>query len=131
MSAFLDSSAILRYLLNDDPVKAESVYNLLKRSSGLLVTPVTVAEVAWVLEGPNIGLPRATACAALQGFFQEKNVEVHDLSRVRVAQAILYCQSRSVSFEDAFIWAQAADLGATIYTYDRKFPSTDVQLLEP
>jgi predicted nucleic acid-binding protein len=131
VSGFLDASALLRYLLSDDPTKAERVYNLLKRGSGFLVTPVTLAEVAWVLEGPNVGLPRAQVCLALQGLLQEATLDVHELSRARAAEAVQYCQNRSVSFEDAFLWAQAADLGSVVYTYDRRFLSADIQVLEP
>ncbi len=51
---FIDTSAILRLLVKDDPSKARAVENLLRESKGkgttLFVLPVTILEVVWVTE---------------------------------------------------------------------------------
>ena len=50
-AAAIDTSVLVRYLTNDDPVKAASVGSLLERTSdaSLLVPDVVVAELAFVL----------------------------------------------------------------------------------
>jgi len=131
MTIFLDTSTLARYLLYDDPVKAEATRALLKKGVPILVTTLTISEVAWVMEGHNYRRARMDVCTALAALINEKNVDVHDLSRSRALQAIRFCHSRSVAFADGFLWAQAVDMGAAIATYDRKFPGADVQLLEP
>jgi len=52
--AFVDTSAILRFLVKDDPAKAGAVEKLLRESKGkgttLYVSPVTILEIVWVTE---------------------------------------------------------------------------------
>ena len=52
--AFIDTSAILRLLVKDDPSKAKAVEKLLRESKDkgmtLFVLPVTILEVVWVTE---------------------------------------------------------------------------------
>ena len=52
--AFVDTSAILRFLVKDDPSKAKAVEKLLRESkekgTTLFVLPVTILEVVWVTE---------------------------------------------------------------------------------
>jgi len=52
--AFIDTSALLRFLVKDDPAKAQAVEKLLKEAKSkditLYVLPVTVLETVWVTE---------------------------------------------------------------------------------
>ena len=52
--AFVDTSAILRLLVKEDPSKAKAVEKLLRESKDkgttLFVLPATILEVVWVTE---------------------------------------------------------------------------------
>ena len=52
--AFIDTSAILRLLVKDDPAKARAVERVLKESKDrgivLSLLPVTILEIVWVME---------------------------------------------------------------------------------
>ena len=52
--AFIDTSAILRMLVQDDDLKAKAVENLIRNAPEkgitLYVIPVTILEIVWVLE---------------------------------------------------------------------------------
>jgi predicted nucleic acid-binding protein len=53
-ASFLDTNIFIRYLTNDDPVKAERVDKLLEQAAKgerrLVTTELVIAEVVWVLE---------------------------------------------------------------------------------
>lgn len=38
--------------------------------------------------------------------------------------------SKRFSFTDAFLWAQARMLGVAIYSFDGRFPSEGIEILE-
>jgi predicted nucleic-acid-binding protein len=52
--AFIDTSAILRLLVKDDPAKTRAVERVLKESKDrgivLSLLPVTILEIVWVME---------------------------------------------------------------------------------
>ena len=50
MAKLLDANLIIRYLIEDDPKKAQAFEKLLKTSKEpLIITDVTVSETVWVL----------------------------------------------------------------------------------
>lgn len=58
--AFIDTSAILRLLVRDDPAKASAVEKLLRESKDknvtLYVLPVTILEIVWVTESGSLSI---------------------------------------------------------------------------
>ena len=52
--AFIDTSAIMRLLVKDDPTKAKAVETLIKgakdKGINLYLLPVTILEIVWVTE---------------------------------------------------------------------------------
>jgi predicted nucleic acid-binding protein len=48
----VDTNVLLRYLLNDIPDQAERARRLIDSDEPIGITPVALAEIAWVLTGP-------------------------------------------------------------------------------
>ena len=45
----LDTSVLIRYLTNDNPVKAKKFANFIKSGQRFIITDVTFAETYWIL----------------------------------------------------------------------------------
>jgi hypothetical protein len=74
-------------------------------------------------------MPRDVVVDTLIALLRRTNIDVYQLDEATVVQALLLCRpSGWVSFVDAMLWATArsASANATIYTFDRRFPSIGV-----
>lgn len=130
MSGFLDTSIIVRYITADVPELADRAADIIEATGPLYVTPVVLVEAAFVLTR-NYEMPREEVVDTLIELIRRDNVQVIDLEKEMVVEALLHCRpSGRVSFADAMIWAAArsSDETRTIYTFDRRFPSEGVEL---
>lgn len=130
-TSFLDANIFIRYLTNDDPVKADRVEKLLdlaaKGKERLMTTEVVIAEVIWVLEsfyklassviGPMIKAILATpGLEVINGTLVEKAVE-------------LYVE-RNIDFIDSYIVAVMERHNVSeIFSYDKKHVSRIAAIL--
>ncbi len=129
MTAFLDTSILVRYLTADPPEFAPASKTVIEDVEDLILTDVVIAETAWVLHSVY-ELPRSAIVDQLVELLERENIDTFLLEKRLVIDAILLCRpSGRVSFPDSLIWAAArASGGATVYTFDRRFPSDGIEV---
>lgn len=118
--AFLDTSAILRFLIKDDLVKAKAVEKLLKESKDkgvtLFVLPVTILEIVWVTE-KVYHLNRRAIRELVEAILNTPELKCHLESVLR--KALITYETQKIKFADAVIGYWGLEEGfSKIYTYD-------------
>jgi len=121
--ALIDSNVILRYLTKDPPKMAAAALRTLDDAQNgkisLLLTPLTVAEVAWVLES-FYGHSKAKISETMGQFLFCDGLEVEDLDLI--IEALALYQGKNLDFADAFLAAIALRRGPqAIYSFDQDF----------
>jgi predicted nucleic acid-binding protein len=121
---FLDTSYVVRYLTNSPPDMAAQATRIIDSDQILVLSELALSETAYVLASVY-GVARPVLVDALMRLVQRRNLQMADLSKARVLEALRLCRdSKRVSITDALLWAQACERGATtMYTFDRRFPS--------
>lgn len=121
--AFLDTSVILRLLLNDDPEKKNACEVLIKESKQkgivLYVMPIAIMETVWVLERV-FKLKREDIRDLVQAILNTPELKIEE-SDVFDKAIDDYCQ-RNIKFADAVM----AHVGIKkdcfiVFTYDAHF----------
>jgi predicted nucleic-acid-binding protein len=132
MPAFLDASMMLRYITDEPPAMAAQAQALIESDVELRVTETALLETAYTLQR-FYRIPRPQIVDVLVDFLQRENIVVHGLDKTLVISALLLCRpSGRVSFGDALIWAAARSTApATVYTFDRQFPSDGIEVRQP
>ena len=75
----------------------------------------------------HYNVPRATVVDVLTEMTRKANIQVCELPRQRVIDALSLCrESGRVNFGDALIWACAAEDDAEVLTFDRRFPADQI-----
>jgi predicted nucleic-acid-binding protein len=120
--AFIDTSALLRLLVKDDPAKAKAVEKLLKESKDkgmtLYVLPVTILEIVWVTE-KVYRLTRKTIRELVEAILNTPELKC-PLEPV-FRQALITYDTQKIKFADAVMGYWGLDEGlSTVYTYDEK-----------
>ena len=118
--AFIDTSAILRLLVKDDPSKAKAVEKLLRESKGkgimLFVLPVTILEIVWVME-KVYRLNRKTIRELVEAILNTPELRC-PLEHV-FREAIITYEAQRIKFADAVMGHWGLEEGlSTVYTYD-------------
>jgi predicted nucleic-acid-binding protein len=120
--AFIDTSALLRFLVKDDPAKAKAVERLLKESKDkgitLYVLPVTILEIVWVTE-KVYRLSRKSIKELVEAILNTPELKC-PLEHV-FRQALITYEAQRIKFADAVMahWGLEEGL-STVYTYDDK-----------
>ena len=129
MSAIVDTSVIVRYLLADPPQLATAARAIIESDEQLWVTTVVIAEVTHVLR-TVYQADRGAVVDQVMALLQRENIDVLDADRDLVLAALLLCRpSNRVSVADALVWAAAHTHGPrTVYTFDRRFPADGLAL---
>ena len=130
MSAFLDTSIVVRYLTGEPQELTEQAAEIIERDENLKITGVAIVESAYVLTSVY-EIEREIVVDNLMNFIQRKNISPYALEKSLVLQALLLCRpSGRVSFADAMIWASARSTGSKlIYSLDNRFPSDGIEIL--
>jgi predicted nucleic-acid-binding protein len=120
--AFIDTSAILRLLVKDDPSKAKAVEKLLRESKDkgttLFVLPVTILEIVWVTE-KVYHLSRRTIRELVEAILNTPELKC-SLEHV-FRQALATYETQNIKFADAVMGHWGLEEGlSTVYTYDEK-----------
>lgn len=120
--AFVDTSVILRILLNDDDLKRKASEKLLKeakdRGVSLYLLPVAMMEIVFVLE-KVYKLKRHNIQQLITALLNtpELSIEMEDV----FGKAIKVYVEKNVKFADAMMAFWGLEKGMeTIYTYDEK-----------
>jgi len=124
MSAFLDTSMVVRYLTGEPPGLAEQAARVVDGAEDLQVTDVVLAETAYVLTSVY-RVPRDVVVDHLIALLQKQNISPFALDKGIVLQALLRCRSSGrTSFADAMVWAAARTSGSeVVYSLDERFPA--------
>ena len=120
--AFIDTSAILRMLVQDDDLKAKAVENLIRdapeKGLVLYVIPVTILEIVWVLE-KVYKYPKKAIRELAEAIINTPQLKV-DLAGVFL-DALKAYEENNVKFADAVMAFWGMNKGITVtYTYDEK-----------
>jgi predicted nucleic acid-binding protein len=132
--AFIDANVILRYLTKDPPDMAEASLQTFSAAQGgqirLILTPITVAEVVWVLES-FYDYPKDQIATTITHFLHSEGLEVMNLDML--LQALSLYHEKNIDFADALLAASALRLGPNfIYSFDRHFGRIPgIKRLEP
>ena len=130
MSAFLDTTVLIRHLTGDPPAQARRASAYLQRAEELLLPDPVVAEVVYVLESfyevdrhrvadlvrAIIGFP---AIVVVDGPLLLRALEVYEVERLDFAEAYLVASAEASGVE-------------TIASFDRQIDRvTTVRRIEP
>ena len=120
--AFIDTSAVLRLLVKDDPAKARAVERLLKESKEkgivLYVLPVTILEIVWVTE-KVYRLSRKAIRELVEAILNTPELKC-PLEQV-FRQALITYETHNIKFADAVMGYWGLNEGLSmVYTYDEK-----------
>ncbi len=122
ITAVVDTNLLVRYLTEDDPVKAKAVDDLLALAEQgrerLLVPSVVIAELVWVLESYyKMGTDQVVEL--VEAMLSTPGLEVQDASLIRAA-LVTYLTAK-VDFIDAWIMEFARKKKADrVYTFDKR-----------
>lgn len=121
-SSFLDANIFIRYLTNDDPVKADRVEKLFDQAADgktrLVTTELALAEVVWVLES-SYGLNSSAIGPMIKAILATPGLEV--VNGPLVEKAVEYYMSRNIDFIDGYIAAVMERCHIDeIFSYDKK-----------
>ena len=131
---WIDANVILRYLTKDPPKMAEAALRTFDDAKNgtisLLLTPLTVAEVVWVLESFYHHSKTEIAQTIAQFLFCD-GLEVEDLDLLM--EALTLYQGKNLDFADAFLATIALRRGPqAIYSFDQHFNRVPgISRLEP
>jgi predicted nucleic acid-binding protein len=129
---FLDANLVLRYLLGDEPTHTVRSRALIESDRSLRVSLITLTEIGYVLTRVA-GVPRLDAVDAMIEFLDRENIDVHEVPTELAVEALYLCRpSGRVNFGDAALWALArATSPSRVWTFDKRFPKTGIQIQAP
>jgi predicted nucleic acid-binding protein len=130
MSAYVDTSIIVRYLTGDPPSLANEAAKIIDGEEELLVTDLVLAETAYVLESVY-RVPRPVIADHLVAFSMKENINVPGIEKDLLVHALHLCKPSSrVSWADALIWAAARTSKVNrVYSFDKRFPPDSIEIL--
>jgi predicted nucleic acid-binding protein len=89
---------------------------------------VVVAETFHVLTR-HYAVPRAKAVDGLTDLVRRANIRTLEVPRQRMMDALALCRpSGRVSIPDALLWARAIEENAEVITFDKRFPTSGIQV---
>ncbi len=132
---FVDTNLFIRYLTNDDPVKADRVEALLGQATrgeiSLVTAEMVIAEIVWVLEW-SYALDPAAIAPLIRGILATPGLEVINGALVR--RGLELYEGQGIDFVDGYVAAVMEKQGIDqLYSYDRKHISRvpGISRLEP
>ena len=133
---FLDTNIILRFLLNDDEVKASNCRKLFERlkdgSEEVLTSEEVISEVVYVLSSKTYGLSHEEVRSKLIPVISLVGLRMPH-KRLLIKGLDIYANYKDFDFEDAVSIAyMERDEIKEIYSYDRDFDSLpQIKRIEP
>lgn len=132
MPVFAETSVIVRYLTADPPEMGRRAARIIETDEDVWLTETILAESSHVLRSVY-GLNRENVVDILLRLLRRRNIGFHGMDKsLAIAALQLTRPSGRVSVPDALVWAAAhAAAPATVYTFDRRFPSEGIEVREP
>jgi len=120
---FVDTNVFLRYLVNDDPEKADACEILFQRAidgeEALFTTDMVVAEIVWVLES-YYELSRREVREKLEKILNTQNLDCSNSEIIINALAVY--EEKNIDYIDAYNASILRMKGINeIYSYDRHY----------
>jgi predicted nucleic acid-binding protein len=102
---------------------------VIENQSNLLITDLVIAEIGFALR-TFYSATREDIIDALIRLLRRTNIQVHNLAKEVVIDALLLCRpSNRVSIPDALIWAVASsEADGLVYTFDGRFPADGAEI---
>jgi uncharacterized protein len=133
-TAFIDANIILRFLTKDPLPMAEAVRKLFLRAEageiGLIILPITTAEVVWVLES-FYHYPKTRIAETVGDFLRCDGLLVEQSDIIQ--EALLLYKKKNLDFADALVAVTALRKGPPqIVSFDFHFDRVEgIQRQEP
>ena len=121
--AFVDANVILRYFTKDPPDMTEAALKTFSAAQDgrmrLIITPITLADVVWVLES-FYGYSKEKIAVTIIQFLYSDGLEVMELDIL--IQALSLYHEKNIDFADALLAVSALSHGPNlIYSFDHHF----------
>lgn len=117
MTAFVDTSVLVRHLTGDPPTQAARATAYLRRADELLLPDLILAEVAYVLES-TYDTPRAQVAETLRAVVGFRPIRVVDDDLLM--RTIEIYEVHRLDFADAYLVASAERSGVgVVASFDR------------
>ena len=128
MTAALDTSFVVRYMMGSPADSARQASEVIDSTEELEISGIALAETAFVLT-TVYQVPRGRAADQLIDLVRKENISLTGLTKDLAIQGLLMCRpSGRVSFADALIWAAARTGGSeVVYSFDRRFPDDGLE----
>jgi len=127
----LDANVIVRYLVGDTPDLASRATSLIESNQQLYIPVVVLAEVGFVLTRVY-QIDRVRVVDTLLDLLGRHNIDPFEITKDKAIEALQLCApSARVSFADAMLWAVGNTNGCNIWTFDKRFPSIGIHVMEP
>lgn len=125
----IDTNLIIRFLVNDDPLKASQVEALLKdKTHKNILLDTIISEIIWVLTS-YYELEKLEIIEKIRALIHVESVECNDFL---INRALSIWGEYTISYIDAYITAVANLGNMPLYSYDRKLSSIkEITVLEP
>ncbi|MDA8070222.1 MAG: PIN domain-containing protein [Actinomycetota bacterium] len=130
MTAFVDTSVLVRHLTGDPPAMAAASTGYLRTETELLLTDVVAAETVYVLES-FYEAPRAQVAGALRSLVAFDSVVCVDPALVLRAAEVY--ETHRVDFAEAYLVACAESTGVRrVASFDRSLDRVEtIERIEP
>jgi len=121
-ACFVDTNLFIRYLTNDDPLKADRVDRLLEQAKNksirLITADMVIAEVVWVLES-TYRLKATEIAPMIKAMLATPGLEV--INKALIVRALHYYVTYNIDFIDGYIAALMERMNITeVYSFDKK-----------
>ncbi len=120
---FVDTNVFLRFLLNDDPEKADACEMLFRRAingeESLFTTEMVMAELVWVLES-YYELSKSDVREKLEKILNTQNLDCPN--REIIINALAAYEEKNIDYIDAYNASILQMKGIEeVYSYDRHY----------
>jgi len=120
---FVDTNVFLRFLLNDDPEKADACEMLFRRAiegeESLFTTEMVMAEIVWVLES-YYELSKSDIRDKLEKILNTQNLDCPN--REIIINALAAYEEKNIDYIDAYNASILKMKGIDeVYSYDRHY----------
>ena len=124
---FVDTNVFLRFLVNDDPAKADACEALFRKAIAgdevLCTSDMVIAEIIWVLES-YYELKKADIRESVEKILNTRNLDCPN--REIIISALSIYVEKNIDFIDAFnAFMLKRDEINEIYSYDKHFDRVD------
>jgi len=115
--SIIDTNLLIRFLVEDDKLKASKVADLLVSSEKKVLLDIVFAEIVWLLSS-FYSLSKEDIVQKLRSIIHAKSIYCDK----KLFDGVLSLwEANNISFVDAYIAAKAETDNLVIYSYDKDF----------